>query len=99
MIGRIDTSPFPEPVPPFPGWKCMTYRLSRPVTQNDIDAFLGDQELYIREGGSSQVVIIHKYGVLEIHCIVGDREIEVWFDPENSAWASTYLDALLKTRF
>jgi hypothetical protein len=45
------------------------------------------------------VNIIHKWGVLEIHAIPGEREIEVWFSPDHAAWVSEYLDALLATRF
>jgi hypothetical protein len=99
MIEKNQNSPFPIPVPPYPGWERRTYRLSRPVTREDIDAFLRDQELWVRESGTLPVLIVHKYGILEIHAIAGEREIEVWFSPEQSAWASEYLDALLMTRF
>ena len=92
-------SPFPPPVSPYPGWERRVYRLSRPVNQEDIDAFLGDEELYIRETASRPVNIIHKYGLVEIHCIIGEPEIEVWFNPENKAYPAEYLDALLATRF
>ncbi|MDD1693587.1 MAG: hypothetical protein LUQ71_02565 [Methanoregula sp.] len=90
---------FQDPVPPFPGWERRMYRLSRPVTEEDIRAFLGDQELYIRETASGTRVIIHKYGLVEINLIVGAPEAEVWFNPESGAYPSEYLDALLATRF
>jgi hypothetical protein len=91
--------PFPDPKSPYPGWERRTYRLSRPVNGDDIAAFLGDEEMYIRETGGSPVVMIHKYGVLEIHAVVGEREIEVWFSPDQAGWSAEYLDALLMTRF
>lgn len=97
--GKSRRSPFPKPVAPFPGWKRSTYRLSRPVVQNDIDAFLKNQEHYVRETAKSAVSIIHKWGVLEIYAIPGEREIEVWFSPDQSVWVSEYIDALLATRF
>ncbi|MEN6443021.1 MAG: hypothetical protein WC391_05190 [Methanoregula sp.] len=90
---------FPDPVPPFPGWKKRMYHLSRPVTMEDIQAFLGSEELYIRETSAGPVHIIHKYGLLEIHCLPGQAEIEVWFSPEQPAYATEYLDGLLATRF
>ena len=90
---------FLDPVPPFPGWNRRIYRLSRPVTGEDIQAFLGSEELYIRETASGPVHMIHKYGLLEIHCLPGQEEIEVWFSPDQPAYAAEYLDALLATRF
>jgi hypothetical protein len=45
------------------------------------------------------VAIIHKFGLLEIHCIPGKADIEVWYSPEKEASSSEYLDALLATRF
>jgi hypothetical protein len=36
---------------------------------------------------------------LEIHCLIGAREIEIWFSPDKSATVADYLDALLETRF
>ena len=90
---------FQNPVSPYPGWERRIYRLSRPVTQDDVLAFLGDQDLYIRETASGPVNIIHKYGLLEIHCIIGESEVEVWFNPDRSAYPSEYLDALFMTRF
>jgi hypothetical protein len=99
MPRKNPDSRFPPPIPPYPGWERRTMHLSRPVTKEDIDAFLGNQELYVRESGTSPVLIVHKYGILEIHAIAGEREIEVWFSPEQAAWASEYLDALLMTRF
>ena len=43
--------------------------------------------------------MIHKFGLLEINCITGESEIEVWYDPEKKSYTSQYLDALLSTRF
>ena len=93
------TSIFPDPVPPYPGWVRREYRLSRPVTKDDIAAFLGNEELYVRETAHGPVNIIHKYGLLELHCIIGEPVIEVWFTPEKGAYPAEYLDALLSTRF
>jgi hypothetical protein len=90
---------FQNPVSPYPGWEHRVYHLSRPVTQDDVSAFLGDQDLYIRETASGPVNIIHKYGLLEIHCITGESEVEVWFNPDRGAYPSEYLDALFMTRF
>jgi hypothetical protein len=75
------------------------YRLSRPVTEADIAAFLGDQDLYLRETSSGTRAIIHKYGLVEINLIIGVPEAEVWFNPESGAYPAEYLDALLATRF
>ncbi|MDD1689988.1 MAG: hypothetical protein LUQ66_04955 [Methanoregula sp.] len=93
------SSSFPPPIPPYPGWTRREYRLSRPVTEGDIAAFLGNEELYVRETATGPVNIIHKYGLVELHCIVGEPVIEVWFNPESGAYPSEYLDALLATRF
>lgn len=95
----VMTSLFQNPVPPYPGWKRRIYRLSHPVTEDDIAAFLGNEELYIRETPSGPVNMIHKYGLLEIHSLIGERCIEVWFNPDKGAYPSEYLDALLLTRF
>lgn len=89
----------PDPVPPYPGWVRREYYLSRPVTKEDIAAFLGNKELYVRETAHGPVNIIHKYGLLELHCIIGEPVIEVWFSPERGAYPADYLDALLSTRF
>lgn len=91
--------PFLEPVPPYPGWERRIYRLPRPVTPDDIREFLGDEELYTRDTPAGLVHIIHKYGLLEIHALVGEKCIEVWFNPARGAYPSEYLDALLATRF
>lgn len=99
MKTELDRTPFPDPVPPYPGWECRIYRLPRPVTGDDITAFIGDQDLYIRENGKSPVIIIHKYGLLELHLMTGERDAEIWFSPEQTGWVTEYLDALLKTRF
>lgn len=88
-----------EPIPPFPRWRRTTYRLPRPVTEEDIAAFVQDQELYSRETAAGEIWIVHKFGIAEIHCIVGERTIEVWFAPEKSAAALAYIDALLSTQF
>ena len=93
------SSPFQNPNPPYPGWMRRLYRLSRPVTRDDIAAFLGNEELYIRDTAAGPVNIIHKYGLVELHCLIGEPEIEAWFNPENGAYPSEYLDALLLTRF
>jgi hypothetical protein len=92
-------SPFPNPVPPYPGWERRIYRLSRPVTKDDIQAFLGNEDLYTRETAAGPVHIIHKYGLLEIHALVNEQYIVVWFNSERGAYPSEYLDALLATRF
>jgi hypothetical protein len=91
--------PFENPVAPFPGWERRVYRLSRPVTKEDIQVFLGDEDLYIRDIDAGPVHIIHKYGLLEIHSLPGDRWIEIWFNPDQGAYPAEYLDALLATRF
>ncbi|OPZ45066.1 MAG: hypothetical protein BWY93_00033 [Euryarchaeota archaeon ADurb.BinA087] len=88
-----------DPACPYPGWERHIYRLPRPVSMNDIQAFLGDEELYIRDTVSGPVHIIHKYGLLEIHALVGRKSIEVWYNPDKGSYASEYLDALLSTRF
>jgi len=93
------TPPFDNPVAPFPGWKRHIYRLSRPVTGEDIAAFLGDEELYIRETASGTRAIIHKYGLVEINLVAGARHAEIWFNPDGGAYPQEYLDALLATRF
>ncbi len=90
---------FDNPVPPFPGWERRIYRLSRPVTEEDIRAFIGDQELYIRETTTGTRAVIHKYGLVEINLIMGERDAEIWFAPEKRAYPSEYLDALFQTRF
>lgn len=92
-------SAFRNPVAPFPGWTRKLYRLSRPVTDEDVRAFLGNEELYIRETDAGRINIIHKYGMIEIHCIAGEPEIEVWFDPEYGASPLEYIEALISTRF
>jgi hypothetical protein len=93
------SSPFPAQVPPFPCWERRKYRLSRPVTRDDITAFLGNEELYVRETPAGLVNIIHKYGLVELHCLIGEPEIDIWFNPDNGAYPFEYLDALLSTRF
>ena len=93
------SSPFHDPVPPYPGWDRRMYRLSRPVTRDDIAAFIGSEELYIRDTAAGPVNIIHKYGLVELHCLIGEPMIEVWFNPESGAYPAEYLDALLATRF
>jgi hypothetical protein len=90
---------FPNPVPPFPCWVRQEYRLSRPVTKDDIATFLGNEELYVRETPAGTINIIHKFGLVELHFMIGESRIEVWFNPERGAYPSEYLDALLSTRF
>ena len=92
------SSPFQNPVPPYPGWERRMYRLSRPVTGDDVAAFLGNEELYVRDTAAGLVNIIHKYGLVELHCLIGEPVFEVWFNPDNGAYPSEYLDALLSTR-
>lgn len=99
MQENVELGTFPEPVPPYPGWILRNYRVSRPVSREDIDAFLGDEDCYLRETGSGKILIIQKYGLLEIHAIIGNPELQVWFNPEKSGYSSDYLDALLATRF
>jgi hypothetical protein len=53
-------SEFQSPVPPFPGWERRRYRLFRPVTGDDITAFLGNEELCVRDTAAGGVNIIHK---------------------------------------
>jgi len=77
----------------------MTYHLPRPMTEEDIAAFVQNQDLYRRETDAGEIQIIHKFGIVEINCIIGERTIEIWFTPEKSAVASAYVDALLETRF
>lgn len=89
----------PHHIPPYSGWMRREYRLSRPVTKDDIAAFLGNEELYVRETPAGPVNIIHKYGFVELHGIIGEPKIDVWFDPEQGAYPTEYLDALLSTRF
>ncbi len=93
------SSPLPNPVPPYPCWVRHEYNVSRPVTADDIAAFLGNEELYLRDTTAGPVNIIHKYGLVELHCIIGEPRIEVWFNPDKGAYPSEYVDALLSTRF
>lgn len=88
-----------NPVSPFPGWVLREYRVSRPVTSDDVAAFLGNEELYVRDTADGPVNIIQKFGLLELHCLIGESYIDVWFNPEKGAYPSEYLDALLATRF
>jgi hypothetical protein len=90
---------FPNPISPYPGWERLEYCVSRPLAEEDVAAFLGNEELYVRETPAGTIHIIHKYGLLELHCIIGEPKIEIWFNPENGASPSEYLDALLSTRF
>ncbi|MDD3135359.1 MAG: hypothetical protein PHF57_09240 [Methanoregula sp.] len=93
------TAAFQNPIPPFPYWERRIYRVSRPVTEEDIEAFIGNEELYVRDTEAGPVHIIHKYGLVEIHARIGEKRIEVWFNPDREAYPSEYLDALLSTRF
>ena len=92
-------SRFVHPVPPYPGWERRIYRLSRPVTEEDTELLLNGQEEYVRSVGPDRVIHISKFGLVEINCIIGEREVEVWFSPEQRTWTSEYLDALISTRF
>ena len=95
----IMSSVFQNSVSPYPGWERRLYRLSRPLSGADAQAFLGNEDLYTRDTPSGAVHIIHKYGLLEIHCIPGEIEIEVWYDPKKESYSSEYLDALMASRF
>lgn len=77
----------------------MLYHLPRQVTEEDVATFVQNQDLYRRETDAGEVRIIHKFGIVEINCLIGERTIEVWFAPEKSAVALEYFDALLSTRF
>jgi hypothetical protein len=77
----------------------MIYRLPRPVTSEDVAAFVQHQDLYRRETDAGEIQIIHKFGVVEINCLIGERTIEVWFAPGKAASVAEYIDALLSTRF
>ncbi len=92
-------APFSIPVSPYPGWKRRRYSLNRPVTKEDILVFLGDEDLYIRETADGPVHIVHKYGLLEIHVLVGENGVDVWYDPKKGSYPLEYLEALLETRF
>nr|WP_320160193.1 hypothetical protein [uncultured Methanoregula sp.] len=93
------SSSSPGQVPPYPCWKHREYRLSRPVTKEDIAAFLGNEELYVRDTEAGPVNIIHKYGLLEIHARIGESSIDIWFNPDKGSYPAEYLEALLSTRF
>ncbi len=100
MIKTVGISDlFPNPVPPFAGWQRRIYRISRPLSRDDIDAFIGNEEIFIRKTGTGTVNIIHKFGLAEINCIIGERDIEVWFSPEKAGYSMQYVEALLATRF
>jgi hypothetical protein len=90
---------FQNPIPPYPVWKRRFYRLSRPVSRDDIHAFQSNQELVVRETGSSLVHIIHTHSLLEIYGVIGEDEIEVFFNPDKESYSLEYLDTLLMTRF
>jgi hypothetical protein len=36
---------------------------------------------------------------VELHCLIGEPVIEVWFNPDKGGYPAEYLDALLSTRF
>jgi hypothetical protein len=93
------STPYADPVAPYPHWQRMIYHLPRPVTEEDVAAFVRNQDLYRRETDAGEIQIIHKFGIVEINCLIGERTIEVWFAPGKSAVAATYVDALLATRF
>ena len=90
---------FQNPIPPYLVWKRRFYRLSRPVTEDDIQAFQGNQELVVQETGSDLVHIIHKHSLLEIYGVIGEDELEVFFNPDKEFYSLGYLDTLLITRF
>ncbi len=93
------SAPAANEVPPYPGWELRIYQLTRPVNGYDIQAFLGDQDAYIRDTAAGPVHTIHKYGLLEIHARVGGKVIEVWYNPEQGSYLLEYFEALLATRF
>lgn len=93
------STPYASPIPPYPHWQRMLYHLPRRVTEEDVAAFVQNQDLYLRDTEAGEVRIIHKFGIVEINCLIGERTIEVWFAPEKNAVAQEYLDALLSTRF
>lgn len=93
------TSPYSNPVAPYPGWRRHIYRLCRPVTTKDVKAFLGNEDPYTRDTAAGPVHIIHKFGLIEINALVGEKSLDIWSDPERGAYPSEYLDALLATRF
>lgn len=45
------------------------------MTEEDVAAYIQDQELYRRETEAGEIRIIHKFGIVEINCIVGERFI------------------------
>jgi|GEM_PF-1286464 hypothetical protein len=53
---------FQSPVPPFPGWERRRFRLSRPVTDEDIEAILNGQEECYRTIGQDRVISIRLGG-------------------------------------
>ncbi len=91
--------PFDNPVAPYPGWQRQLYRLPRPVTRDDILAFLGNEECIVRETDGGKRVVIQKYGVAEINLRIGVSAAEVWFAPDTGGYPAEYVDALLGTRF
>jgi len=93
------STPYVDPVSPYPHWQRMIYRLPRPMTHEDVAAFVRNQDLYRRETAAGEIQIIHKFGIVEINCIIGERAVEVWFAPGKDAVAAEYVDALLSTRF
>ena len=90
---------FPESTAPYPGWALRKYHVRHPVTKEDIDAILGNEDLYLRESGSEKIFIIQKYGLLEINVILGSRDLQVWLNPEKEGFSADYLESLLSTRF
>lgn len=92
-------SPFHDSVPPYPGWERRIFHLSRPVTDDDVEALLNGQDEYVRTVGGTRIEIVHKFGLVEIELVIGSPELEAWFSPEQRVWTSEYLDALLATRF
>lgn len=99
VVPVLMESTYRNPVPPYPGWERRVYRLPRPVTAEDVRAILNGQEEYIRTIGADRIVVVHKFGLLEIDLVVGSPEVEVWFSPEQRARTAEYLDALFATRF
>ncbi|HOU81485.1 MAG TPA: hypothetical protein PLE57_09530 [Methanoregulaceae archaeon] len=93
------STPAAHQVSPYPDWELRIYQLTRPVKRYDIQAFLGDQDAYIRDTAAGPVHTIHKYGLLEIHARVGEKGIEVWYNPEQGSYPLEYFEALLATRF
>ena len=99
MLAAREEPAFINPVPPFPGWERRIYRLSRPVTGEDIRALRGDEDPITRETGGTIRSVILKFGLAEINLIEGVSAAEVWYDPGRGGFPAEYVGALFATRF